>query len=208
MGHTNESEKEKTQMNINAQHKTLLNKFETVLLVVNPATVVGSVHGKDVRFMFDTGAAVSLISDRTWCSLDSGEMTLASWDGHKLVGVEGSAIPILGVAHNVSINFVGMKVDGDLVMASALNSEAILGLEFLECNQCCNNTEQKVMHLKGKVLHLTRDPAPIGTLGSKEAKVILQEQVVLPPHSVMEVVARVEGSTVDCNCILLVEDSS
>ena len=178
MGRTNESEKEKTQMNINAQHKTLLNKFETVLLVVNPATlyhVVGSMHGKDVRFMLDTDAAINLISDQTWRSLDSGEMTLASWDGHKLVGVEGSAISILGVAHNLSINFVGMEVDGDFVMASALNSEAILGLDFLECNQCWINTEQKVLHLKGKVLDLTRDPAPIGTLGSKEAKVILQE---------------------------------
>ena len=30
----------------------------------------------------------------------------------------------------------------------------------------------------------------------------------MPPHNVMEVVARVEASTVDCNCILLVEDSS
>ena len=211
MGRTNEGEKEKTQMNINAQHKTLLNNFETLLLAVNPATayhVVGSVHGKDVRFMLDTGAAISLISDRTWRSLDSGEMTLASWDGHKLVGVEGSAIPILGVAQNLNINFAGMEVDGDFVVASALNSEAILGLDILERNQCCINMEQKVLHLKGKALHLTRDPAPIGTLGSKEAKVILQEQVVLPPHSVMEVVPRVEASTVDCNCILLVEDLS
>ena len=136
------------------------------------------------------------------------QMTLASWDGHKLVGIEGSAIPILGVTQNLSINFTGMEVDGDFVVASALNSEAILGLDFLERNQCCINMEQKVLHLKGKALHLTRDPAPIGTLGSKEAKVILQEQVVLPPHSVMEVVARVEASTVDCNCILLAEDLS
>ena len=54
-------------MNINAQHKTLLNNFETLLLAVNPATayhVVGSVRGRDVRFMLDTGAAISLISDQ------------------------------------------------------------------------------------------------------------------------------------------------
>ena len=92
MGRTNEGEKEKTQINIDAHHNTFLNNFETLLLAVNPATVyhvVGSVRGKDVRFMLDTGAAMSLISDQTWHSIDNGETTLTSWDGHKLVGVEG-----------------------------------------------------------------------------------------------------------------------
>ena len=67
-----------------------------------------------------------------------------------------------------------------------------------------------MLHLKGRALRLTRDTnSTTGAPGSKEAKaVILQEQVVLPPHSVMEVVARVEVSTVNCDCVLLVEDLS
>ena len=212
MGRTTEGDCEKTQVDTNAQHTTLLNKFETMLLAVNPATayhVVGSVRGRDVRFMLDTGAAISLISDQTWHSINSGKTSLANWDGHKLVGIEGSAIPILGVAQNLSINFAGIEVSGGFIVASALNSEAILGLDFLERNQCCINTEQKVLHLKGRALRLTRDTNSTGAPGSKEAKaVILQEQVVLPPHSVMEVVARVEVSTVNCDCVLLVEDLS
>ena len=91
MGRTTEGDCEKTQVDTNAQHTTLLNKFETMLLEVNPATayhVVGSVRGRDVRFMLDTGAAISLISDQTWRSIDSGKTSLANWDGHKLVGIE------------------------------------------------------------------------------------------------------------------------
>lgn len=48
--------------------------------------------------MLDTGAVISLISDHTWHSIDGEKTSLANWDGHKLVDVEGSAIPILGVA--------------------------------------------------------------------------------------------------------------
>ena len=108
MGRTTEGDCEKTLMDTNAQHTTPLNKFETMLLAVNPATayhVVGSVRGRDVRFMLDTGAAISLISDQTWRSIDSGKTSLANWDGHKLVGIKGSAIPILGVA---TVEFVSL----------------------------------------------------------------------------------------------------
>jgi len=155
--------------------------------------------------MLDTGAAISLISDRTWNLINGGQTNLANWDGHKLVGVEGSPIPILGVAQNLRINFAGIKVSGDFIVANALNSEAILGLDFLEHNQCCINTEQKVLHLKGRALRLTRD---LNSDTSKEAKVVLQEQTILPPHSVMEVVARIEAPTFNHDCMLLVEDLS
>jgi len=38
------------------------------------------------------------------------------------------------------------------------------------------------------------------------AKVLLQDEVILPPHSLIEVMARVDASTADCSCVLLVED--
>jgi len=69
VGHANEGTSSiiKTQSDINTQHSTFSNILKPFLLVVNPATayhVVGSVFGKDFRFMLDTGAAISLISDR------------------------------------------------------------------------------------------------------------------------------------------------
>ena len=106
--------------------------------------------------MLDTGAAISLISDFMWQTVNNGKLSLASWDGHKLVGVEGSAIPVLGVTTS-SINFTGIDVSGDFVVARELSSDAILELDFFECNCCCINTEQRTLHLKGRALCLTRD---------------------------------------------------
>jgi len=158
--------------------------------------------------MLDTGAAISLISDRTWDLID-GKTSLANWDGHKLVGVEGSIIPVLGVAQNLSINFAGVEVIGDFIVASALNAEAILGLDFLERNQCCINTEQKVLHLNGRALQLTRDPsAGEVTRQVNEAKVLIQDHVTLPPWSMVEVMAKVEAPAAQCDCVLLLEDLS
>ena len=98
--------------------------------------------------MLDTGKAISLINNHTRCSIDSGETTLGwsqgSWCQRQCL------IPILGIAQSLSVNFVGTEVGGDFVMISTLNSEAILGLDFLEHNQCFINMEWKVLHLKGK----------------------------------------------------------
>lgn len=212
MGHAGEGCCEKTQIDINTQHNTILNHVETLLLAVSPATayhVVGSVRGKEVRFMLDTGAAISLISDRTWGLIDDGKSSLANWDGHKLVGVEGSAIPILGVAQNLNINFAGVEVNGDFIVASTLNSEAILGLDFLERHQCCINTEQKVLHLKGRALRLSRNanPSDVGR-EVNEAKVVVQDQVILPPRSVLEIMAKVETPAIQCDCVFLLEGLS
>jgi len=134
------------------------------------------------------------------------EASLANWKGHKLVGVEGSAIPVLGVAQNLIINFAGVEVRRDFIVASALNSDAILGLDFLENNQCCVNTEQKVLHLKGRALPLNRDLNTSSGLELNEAKVVVQERVILPPQSVMEVIAKVEAPVAQCGCVLLIED--
>ena len=69
------------------------------------------------------------------------------------MGVEGSPIPISGVA-SVDVGFSGVTVKGDCIVAKSLTTEAILGLDFLEQNHCVINTEQKVLHLKGRSLAL------------------------------------------------------
>jgi len=38
------------------------------------------------------------------------------------------------------------------------------------------------------------------------AKVLLQDEIILPPHSLIEVMARVDTPTVDCGCVPLAED--
>jgi len=47
--------------------------------------------------MLDTGASASLLKDKVWSKVARSK-GLSTWLGHKLVGVEGSPISILGTA--------------------------------------------------------------------------------------------------------------
>ena len=126
------------------------------LLAVNPAHayhVIGEISNRgNVKFMIDTGAAVSLIREDTWEKVaGSNRPTLTAWTGCQLVGAEGSPIEIKGIA-TLTFMIAGQRVHGDFLVTNRLNSEAILGLDFLEQNQCIINAEQHTVHLRGKAV--------------------------------------------------------
>ena len=73
------------------------------LLAVNPAYayhVISEIPGEvgNVKFMIDTGAAVSLICENVWKRVAGNEPTLKAWTGCQLVGAEGSPIEINSTA--------------------------------------------------------------------------------------------------------------
>jgi len=104
--------------------------------------------------MLDTGASVSLLSDQMWNLISDHTASLASWGGHSLVGVKGSAIQTEGVA-TLDLCFSEVMVKGEFIVAKSLNTEATLGLDFLKQNQCVINTKQKVLRISGCALPLT-----------------------------------------------------
>ena len=174
-------------------------QLETMLLAVNPASayhVNGSVGGKNIRFMLDTGASVSLLSDQTWSLISDQTASLASWGGRSLVGVEGSAIQIEGVA-TLNLCFSGVMVKGEFIVAKSLNTEAILGLDFLEQNQCVINTKQKVLHISGRALPLTSGQG--SPRSPVESNAVLCERLLLPPLSEIEVLAKLQAEVTASN---------
>jgi len=133
-------------------NNTCYNTTRVDLLAVNPTKayhVSGSVNGAPVRFMLDTGATVSLIRE----DVVVGANTTLAKCNLRLVGVEGSAIVILGVA-TLETLFPSIIATGDFIVAKTLSTETIIGLDFLEQNHCTINMEQKVLHLRGKALPL------------------------------------------------------
>lgn len=96
--------------------------------------------------MIDTGAAVSLIREDIWEKVAGNKPTLMAWTGCQLVGAEGSPIEIKGIA-TITFLIAGQRVHGDFLVTNQLNSKAILGLDFLEQNQCIINAEQHTVHL-------------------------------------------------------------
>lgn len=53
----------------------------------------------------------------------------------RLVEVEGTSLHVCGVS-NVELKFAGKTFHCPVLVARALTSEAILGLDFLEANYC------------------------------------------------------------------------
>lgn len=78
-------------------------------------------------------------------------------------------------------------------MAKNLCTKAILGLDFLEQNHCIINTEQKVLHLKGRALALLNTGTADG-ISTADTKAVLYESLHLPPLSEIEVVVKVKDT--------------
>jgi len=102
--------------------------------------------------MLDIGASLSLLKDDV-CHYVASDSGLSAWSGHKFVGVEGSPISILGTA-NIDVVLSGVHAKCNFLIADTLNTQAILGLDFLEQHHCIINTEQKVLHLYGKSIRI------------------------------------------------------
>ena len=74
--------------------------------------------------------------------MSRSEPTLKAWTGCQLIGAEGTPIEINGIT---ALTFL-------ILVTNRLNSEAILGLDFLQQNQCIINAEQHTIHLRGKAV--------------------------------------------------------
>ena len=150
-----------------------------MLLAVNPASayhVVESIKGINYKFMLDNRASVSLLNECTWSKLAQHSIKpLSKWDGCQLVGVEGSLIPVIGVA-DIEVSFSGVNVQAKFIVAKALGAEANLGLDFLEQNQCVINAEQRLLHLKGRALALS-DFSCNGNTTVVDAKAVMYDSL-------------------------------
>lgn len=93
------------------------------------------------------GAAVSLLRKDVWDNVGS-EHQLSAWTGPRLVGIEGTPLEVHGVA-TLEILLAGKAFLVDFVVVAVLRTQSILGLGFMENNQCVVSAGQKTLHLKG-----------------------------------------------------------
>ena len=155
------------------------------LLAVNPTSayhVTGHLNNIPVTFMLDTGAPVSLIRKDVF---NQAQGELVPWAGGGLVGVEGTPLDIHGMA-TVEIGLRGKLLTSEVVVASAIKAEAILGMDFLEQNGCVINAAKRTLHLHGLAIPVTTRPSPEVV----QASVILQETLRIPALSEVEVMVE------------------
>ena len=171
------------------------------LLAVNPTHayhIKGLINEKTVDFMLDT---VSLLKNDVWREV-AGDRALSIWSGHKLVGVEGSPISILSTA-TIDVILSGVSVRGDFLITDTLNTQAILGLDFLEQHHCIINTEQKTLRLYGKSIRIEQPRVHDKLTDVQMSSVSLDKTFHVPAHSEMELVATVQnGDCLESCCIV------
>ena len=161
------------------------------LLAVNPARayhVVGNTNGKQFKCMIDTGASVSLMHDDTWLSIATFCHELLPWQGCRLIGAEGSEIPVKGVV-TLELQIGEVTVRGDFLVTGRLSSEIILGLDFLEQNHCVVDADRRTLHLKGKAIPLKGGLESQTSLETNKVNVVLTAKIEIPPLSEVETMA-------------------
>ena len=97
--------------------------------------VAATIHGSLVSFTLDTGAAVTLIRKDIWDSVKSTDHCLEMWNGQSLIGVEGTPLQVHGYT-KTTIQLAGEQFHVRVIVVDSLTTEAILGMDFLEANDC------------------------------------------------------------------------
>lgn len=168
-------------------------------IVISPVTstggyrIEGTVNGAKTSFLVDTGAAVSLLRKDAWARSNANRApteTLEPWSNSRLVGVDGSPLPVLGYTQ-VEIDLAGEKLPADVVVVSTLTTEAILGLDFFHKYRANIDLGEKQLFLgdRGCTIPLleTNRQNP-----NTRHCVRALETIKLPPSSEMEVMAYLE----------------
>jgi len=135
-----------------------------------------------VSFLIDTGAAVSLVFSEVWDRIKPTNSPRLNHVNVKLVGVDGAPLQVQGSV-TVELEMSGQTFAQELIVANALTSEGIVGLNFLEANECVLNLPQGEMCVRGAKISL-------------QAKGLCQQtaqvQVVLPETFTIAATSEVE----------------
>ena len=146
--------------------------------------VYGHVHGADVRFLVDTGAAVSLLNSTVWHKLSAkASLRLEPWLGARLVGVDDSQLRVVGQARHPLV--IGTAtISTSVVVVDALITEGILGMDFLRQHRC-------TIDIPGDCLLLAHQGIKVPLQGSDCSSscypVGLVQTVKIPPRSELEI---------------------
>ena len=121
----------------------------SLLPVSHSYRINGRVNGVQASFVVDTGAAVTLLDKTLWDKVNNAGQALSTWTGLPLVGVESTRLETWGTA-TIEITFSGETFKFPVLVASSLTADAILGMDFLDENECTLEMANKVLRFPNK----------------------------------------------------------
>ena len=109
----------------------------------------GQINEINVRILVDTGAAVTVLSQKVWDEIKMGGAQLEPVTaGTSLVGVQGSPLHLYGTTQQ-QLCFQGELFSVEMIVADSIMSDVILGRDFLKKYQCTIDLQKSrdVLHL-------------------------------------------------------------
>jgi len=160
------------------------------------------VNGEQVNFLLDTGSAVTLLRQDVWKRCSTAANQLEKWDGARLVGVDGTPLSVIG-SRKINFCFTGVSFPHSVLVVESLLCEGILGMDFLEHNQCSIDLTRE-----GGALFVGPHKTRIGLTTTATAKcecasVTVAHTVCIPARSIVEITANVQGSVSNGDAYLL-----
>ena len=157
---------------------------------VSNYSVCANVFGSRVSFLVDTGAAVSLVSSEVWDRVKPTNAPRLNHVDVNLVGVDGTPLQVQGSV-TVELEMSGQIFVQELIVANTLTSEGILGLNFLEANECVVDLSRGEMCSRGAKVSLH---AKGFHQQAAQVEVVLPETFTIAATSEMEVLGMMPES--------------
>ena len=162
--------------------------------------VQGTIASTPIKFLVDTGAAVSLLSSKIWREIENTRVPIVMqpWPGEKLVGVNGTPLSVRGCIH-APLCIGGTQFDGSFVIASDLWVEAIVGLDSIRAHKCVIDCSNNTISFKSADVSVELLPPKAmeemsSTLGS--VGLVTTERILVPPECEMELMVTPVDNTV------------
>ena len=163
-----------------------------------------SIQGEKAKFLVDTGATVTLVSDTLYKKLPASVRPKLHEVNQTIMSANGTALSVHGKAEfNIGID--QLTYHNEAVVAN-LKADGILGLDFMKRNHCKVDISNEILDVNGQNKRMTVE----GSLGCY--RITAAKTVSIPPRSEIIVPGKVcvpEGSSLPyCESIVEPVDKS
>ena len=136
----------------------------------------GEVCGIRIKFLNDTGSAITLISRVVFESINNYNMEELYEVPFEVWPANGNKLQVMG-GSKMKITLGSKQLMQDVVVAD-IKAEGILGMDFLGNHQCILNVAKSEMKLDGDNIPLTVEGLPV----SRCCRITTMENEVVPPE--------------------------
>ena len=176
----------------------LITNAYTITCTFSPYSICGKIRNRPVTLLLDTGSPTSMLSNTIWEEIKQADDVLRPWTGNVLIGVGGQHLEIQGTTQaevQIDDHFFPIMI----LIVRDLSTEAIIGLDFLEANQC-------TLAVGERLLHIPSCKKPIAVTGNCDrptaANVVMGETRFIPPYSEVDVMATVPITSLGKPCVV------